>query len=61
MYMCMKVFLIKSNLDFFHYLITIDDRFGLLVLIIIVQISNKFFQNLTKPLQCYTTWYHRYV
>ena len=55
-------FLFKSNYFLFHYLITIDDRFGLLVLISIVQILNKFFQNLTKPLQCYTNnWYARYI
>ena len=60
-YICMKDFLFKSNYFLFHYLITIDDHFGLLVLIIIVQIPYKFFQNMTKPLQCYTTWYARYV
>ena len=57
----LKDFLFKSNCFLFHYLITIDDRFGLLVLISIVQIPNKFFQNLMKPLQCYTNWYARYA
>ena len=42
----MKDFLLKSNYFLFHYFITIDDRFGLLVLISIVQIPNKFFKNL---------------
>ena len=46
----MKDFLFKSNYYFFHYLITIDDRFGLLVLISIVQISNKFFQTFTNTI-----------
>ena len=49
----LKDFLSKSNYFLFHYLLIIDDRFGLLVLISILQIQNKFFQNLTKPLQCY--------
>ena len=40
---------------------TLDDHFGLLVLISIVQISNKFLQNLTRPLQCYTKSYARYI
>ena len=57
----LKGFLFKSNYFLFHYLVTIDDRFGLLVLISKVPIPNKFFQNLTKPLQCYTNWYARYV
>ena len=57
----LKAFLLKSNSYLFHYLITIDDSFGLLVLISIAQIPNKFFQNLTKPMQCYANWYARYV
>ena len=26
-----------------------------------MQIQNKLFQNLTKPLQCYANWYARYI
>ena len=52
----LRIFLFKSNKYIFHYLITIDNRFGLLIHISIVQISNKFLQNSTKPLQCYKTF-----
>ena len=57
----LRIFLFESSQYLFHYLITIDDRCGLLVLISIVQIQNKLFQNLTKPLQCYANWYARYI
>ena len=50
-YICWGFFFSNQISIFFHYLITIDDRFGLLVLISIVQIPNKFFQNLTKQWQ----------
>ena len=56
-----RIFLFFSNYFLIHYLITIDDRFGHLVLMSVLQIPNKFFQNLTKPLQCYTNWCARYI
>ena len=52
----MKVFLFKSNLYLFHFLIPIDDRFGKTLgpHQYSANFKNKFSQNLTKALQCYT-------
>ena len=55
-----RVFLFKSKKYLFQIPLLynyIDDRLGFLVLISIAQIPNKFFQNLMKPLQCYTNYY----